>query len=109
MALLDNAAANRALASYEVDVGGLRKELSDFLDRQPPSPVPTEREPDASPNAAFQRVLQKAAAWANQFGADELSGSEIMFSILHEGGSFAPRLLAKQGFGRGIQFGRPSR
>ena len=73
LALGEDADATTVLRACGVDVDKLKRDLTEFLDKDLAGLV-TERAGDPKPTAGFQRVVQRAAIHVQSSGRDEVSG-----------------------------------
>jgi ATP-dependent Lon protease len=97
LALVDDTDASAVMSVCNVDLGALKAGLLDYVDNELKNLV-TENGVDAKPTAAFQRVAQRAARQAHEFGHVMVSGAHTLLGIIsHETRSPAARLLGEQG------------
>ena len=98
LSLLDNEDALNVLASCDVDVEVLRKELTEFIDNHAPK---TETETkEIQPTLSYQRVIQRAVFHVQSTGANEVSGANVLVALFSEKESHSVFLLKKQGMTR---------
>jgi hypothetical protein len=98
LALTDDAHASKVMLACGVDLAALKKSLTDYIDdglrtivvETGASPV------ESRPTAAFQRVMQRAEAHAEQMGQQEITGNNVMVVIFAERLSPAVRRLYSQ-------------
>jgi ATP-dependent Lon protease len=97
LALIDDTDASAVMSVCNVDLGALKAGLLGYIDNELKNLV-TENGGDAKPTAAFQRVAQRAARQALEFGHAMVSGAHTLLGIIsHETRSPAARLLGEQG------------
>jgi hypothetical protein len=98
LALIDDASASKVMLACDVDLPMLRESLTDYIDKELRSiVVETGGSPGGSrPTAAFQRVMQRAEAHAEQMGRQEVTGANVMVVIFAERLSPAVRRLYSQ-------------
>jgi ATP-dependent Clp protease ATP-binding subunit ClpA len=84
LALLDNASALEVLKACGANVGRLRGNLTEFIDRTTPI-IPTNiHDRDTQPTLGFQRVIQRAVFQVQSSGKTEVSGANILAAIFSE-------------------------
>ncbi|MDQ8730690.1 glyoxalase superfamily protein [Bradyrhizobium sp. LHD-71] len=98
LALIDDADASRVMLACAVDLAVLRQDLTDYIDNELQAIVV---ETGASSGgtrltAAFQRVMQRTEAHAEQMGQQEVTGANVMVVIFAERLSPAVRRLHNQ-------------
>jgi ATP-dependent Clp protease ATP-binding subunit ClpA len=98
-ALLDNPTAARVLRACGGDIDELRRNLIRFLDEHVPT-LPPESEVDTHPTLGFQRVIQRAVLHVQGAGKKEVTGANVLVSILAEKDSHAVYYLYKQNITR---------
>ena len=98
LSLLDNEDALNVLASCNVDVEVLRKELSDFIENN--SPKTDTESKEIQPTLSYQRVIQRAVFHVQSTGANEVSGANVLVALFSEKESHSVFLLKKQGMTR---------
>jgi hypothetical protein len=98
LALADDASASKMMLACGVDLPTLRQSLTDYIDNELRSiVVEIGSSPGGSrPSAAFQRVMQRAEAHAEQMGLQEVTGANMMVVIFAERLSPAVRRLYNQ-------------
>jgi len=96
LALVDEEDAARVMRACEVDIGTLRKNLTEFLDTQLDSLVTDVEDVEASPTTAFQRVIQRAAIHVQSSGRNEVTGANVLVAIFAERESHAAYFLQEQ-------------
>jgi ATP-dependent Clp protease ATP-binding subunit ClpA len=95
LALADDADATTVLKACGVDVEKLRRDLTEFLDKDLAGLV-TERAGDPKPTAGFQRVVQRAAIHVQSSGRDEVTGANVLVALFSERESHAVYFLQLQ-------------
>jgi Clp amino terminal domain, pathogenicity island component/Glyoxalase superfamily protein len=98
LALTDDPNASKAMHACRVDLTALKKSLTDYIDNDLRSiVVETGISMGGSrPTAAFQRVMQRAEAHAEQMGQQEVTGDNVLVVIFAERLSPAVRKLYGQ-------------
>jgi glyoxalase superfamily protein/ClpA/ClpB-like protein len=99
LALIDDTDASAAMQACNADLRAMRQHLAGYLDNDLKKLV-TGTGGDAKPTAAFQRVLQRAARHAQEFGHPTLTGADTLVALFAETQSPAARLLGEQGVSR---------
>jgi hypothetical protein len=95
LALIDDVDASAVMKACKVDLSALRDKLTRYVDNDlKPRVIDNDGEPKRS--AAFERVLQRAAHYAEGRGQD-WTGAELLLAIFAEAESPAARLLDEQG------------
>jgi ATP-dependent Clp protease ATP-binding subunit ClpA len=100
LALLDNVDAVRVLKACGGDVGGLRGELTEFVDATTPLIPEDEINRDTQPTLGFQRVIQRAAFHVQSSGKAEVTGANVLVAIFSEQESQAVYFLKMQNIAR---------
>jgi ATP-dependent Clp protease ATP-binding subunit ClpA len=100
LALLDNADAVRVLKACGGDLGGLRGELTEFVDATTPLIPEEEEERETQPTLGFQRVIQRAAFHVQSSGKAEVTGANVLVAIFSEQESQAVYFLKMQNIAR---------
>ncbi|MCX7374159.1 MAG: ATP-dependent Clp protease ATP-binding subunit ClpA [Alphaproteobacteria bacterium] len=95
LALSDDADATTVLKACGVDVDKLKRDLTEFLDKDLAGLV-TERAGDPKPTAGFQRVVQRAAIHVQSSGRDEVTGANVLVALFSERESHAVYFLQLQ-------------
>jgi ATP-dependent Clp protease ATP-binding subunit ClpA len=95
LALVDDTDAATVLRACGVDQEKLKRDLSEFLDKDLAGLV-TERTGDPKPTAGFQRVVQRAAIHVQSSGRDEVSGANVLVALFSERESHAVYFLQLQ-------------
>jgi hypothetical protein len=94
LALIDDVDASDVMKACKVDLGALRQKLTNYIDDDLKTNVMNDGgEPKQS--AAFQRVVQRAAHYAEGRGRRR-TGAELLVAIFTETESPAARLLDEQ-------------
>jgi Glyoxalase superfamily protein/Clp amino terminal domain, pathogenicity island component len=95
LALIDDVDASAVMKACKVDLGTLKEKLTNYLDNDLKTMVVNNGgEPKQS--AGFQRVLQRAAHYAEGRGRLRRTGAELLLAIFAETESPAARLLGEQ-------------
>ncbi len=100
LALLDNVDAVRVLKACGGDLGGLRGELTEFVDATTPLIPEDEDDRDTQPTLGFQRVIQRAAFHVQSSGKAEVTGANVLVAIFSEQESQAVYFLKMQNIAR---------
>ncbi|MEP5764721.1 MAG: ATP-dependent Clp protease ATP-binding subunit ClpA [Halieaceae bacterium] len=100
LALLDNVDAVRVLKACGGDLGGLRGELTEFVDATTPLIPSEETDRDTQPTLGFQRVIQRAAFHVQSSGKAEVTGANVLVAIFSEQESQAVYFLKMQNIAR---------
>ena len=95
LALGEDVDATTVLRACGVDVDKLKRDLTEFLDKDLAGLV-TERAGDPKPTAGFQRVVQRAAIHVQSSGRDEVSGANVLVALFSERESHAVYFLQLQ-------------
>lgn len=101
LALLDNPSAAEVLTACAVNLGELRKTLTNFINDNTPV-VPGTTEVDTQPTLGFQRVIQRAIMHVQSSSGDkkEVTGANVLVAIFGEKDSHAVYYLHQQGVTR---------
>ncbi|MDO8328950.1 MAG: ATP-dependent Clp protease ATP-binding subunit ClpA [Fluviicoccus sp.] len=100
LALLDNDSAVKVLKACGVDMPGLRRDLTQFVDETTPKLGSREADRETQPTLGFQRVLQRAVFHVQSSGKKEVSGANVLVAIFSEQESQAVYFLKKQNISR---------
>jgi ATP-dependent Clp protease ATP-binding subunit ClpA len=95
LALGDDSDAATVLRACGVDIDRLKRDLSEFLDKDLAGLV-TERQGEPKPTAGFQRVVQRAAIHVQSSGKDEVTGANVLVALFSERESHAVYFLQLQ-------------
>jgi ATP-dependent Clp protease ATP-binding subunit ClpA len=95
LALADDVDAATVLRACGVDADKLKRDLSEFLDKDLAGLV-SDRGGDAKPTAGFQRVVQRAAIHVQSSGRDEVTGANVLVALFSERESHAVYFLQLQ-------------
>ncbi|QXM23933.1 ATP-dependent Clp protease ATP-binding subunit ClpA [Elioraea tepida] len=95
LSLLDDPDAANVLRACAVDSERLRREVTEFLDKDLAGLV-TDRGGDPKPTAGFQRVVQRAAIHVQSSGRDEVTGANVLVALFSERESHAVYFLQQQ-------------
>jgi hypothetical protein len=94
LALTDDVDASAVMKACKVDLGALKEKLTNYIDNDLKTNVINDGgEPKQS--AGFQRVVQRAAHYAEGRGRPNRTGAEILVAIFAETESPAARLLGE--------------
>ncbi len=96
LALLDEPDAAQVMRACEVDLDGLRKTVSQFLDTELDSLVSEIEGIEPAPTTAFQRVIQRAAIHVQSSGRTDVTGANVLVAIFAERESHAAYFLQEQ-------------
>jgi hypothetical protein len=95
LALTDDVDASAVMKACKVDLGTLKEKLINYIDNDLKTNVINDGgEPKQS--AGFQRVVQRAAHYAEGRGRPNRTGAELLVAIFAETESPAARLLGEQ-------------
>lgn len=95
LALIDDVDASAVMKACKIDLGLLREKLTNYIDNDLKTIVMNEGcEPQQS--AGFQRVVERAAHYAEGRGRPTRTGAELLLAIFAEIRSPAARLLGEQ-------------
>ena len=95
LGLVDDQDALTVLRACGVDIEKLRKDLTEFLDKDLAG-LATDRGGDPKPTAGFQRVVQRAAIHVQSSGRDEVTGANVLVALFSERESHAVYFLQLQ-------------
>ena len=95
LGLVEDADALTVLRACGVDIEKIRKDLTEFLDKDLAG-LATERAGDPKPTAGFQRVVQRAAIHVQSSGRDEVTGANVLVALFSERESHAVYFLQLQ-------------
>ena len=95
LALADDADATTVLRACGVDLDKLKRDLTEFLDKDLAGLV-SDRGGDPKPTAGFQRVVQRAAIHVQSSGRDEVTGANVLVALFSERESHAVYFLQVQ-------------
>jgi len=96
LALIDEPDAAKVMKACSVDLGELRKTLTDFIDNDLSTLITDVDGSEAVPTAAFQRVIQRAAIHVQSSGRTEVTGANVLVAIFAERESNAAYFLQEQ-------------
>jgi len=95
LALIDDVDASAVMKACKVDFDALKEKLTSYLDNDLKTmPINDAGEPKQS--AGFQRVVERAAHYAEGRGRPARTGAELLVAIFAETESPAARLLGEQ-------------
>jgi hypothetical protein len=95
LALLDDPDASREMRVFNADPSKLKEKITDYLDNKLGILV-IDNGRDPKPNAAFQKVLQRAKRIAQELDSSGVTGANVFEAIFIETDSQAARLLSEQ-------------
>ena len=95
LALIDDKDAAGVMRACEVDLGELKKNLTNYVDNELKSLVVDDGE-DAKPTAGFQRVIQRAVIHVQSSGREDVTGANVLVAIFSERESHAAYFLQQQ-------------
>ena len=95
LALIDDPDAAAVLRACNVDVDALRKQVTQYIDREFENLV-TEGHEEARATNGFQRVVQRAAIHVQSSGREEVTGANVLVAIFAERESHAAYFLQEQ-------------
>jgi ATP-dependent Clp protease ATP-binding subunit ClpA len=95
LALTEDQDAVAVMRACGVDIGKLRKDVTDYVDTELSNLAPARPE-DAKPTAGFQRVLQRAAIHVQSSGREEVTGANVLIALFSERESHAVYFLQAQ-------------
>jgi ATP-dependent Clp protease ATP-binding subunit ClpA len=95
LALTDDEDALEVMEACGVDISRLQSELMSFIETELNSIV-RDYSVDPKPTVTFQRVVQRAAIQVQSSGRENVSGANILVSMLEEKESFAVFKLKEQ-------------
>ena len=95
LSLSEDQDASNVMRACDVDITGLRKSLTEYLDVELKSLI-VEDSDDAKPTAGFQRVIQRAVIHVQSSGRDEVTGANVLVAIFSERESHAAYFLQEQ-------------
>jgi ATP-dependent Clp protease ATP-binding subunit ClpA len=84
LALLDNSSALDVLKACGANIGRLRSNLLEFIDRTTPVIPLNIHDRDTQPTLGFQRVIQRAVFQVQSSGKTEVAGANILAAIFSE-------------------------
>lgn len=87
------------LQACDVDVGLLRRQLTDYLDAELSNLV-TEVDEQAKPTASFHRVVQRAVTHVQAANREEVTGANVLVALFAERESDAVQFLNMQDMSR---------
>jgi ATP-dependent Clp protease ATP-binding subunit ClpA len=96
LTLIDEPDAQRVLQACDVDLETLREALAEFIDEELSSMAKEDESLEATPTAAFQRVIQRAAIHVQSSGRSEVTGANVLVAIFAERESNAAYFLQEQ-------------
>ncbi|MDR9469299.1 ATP-dependent Clp protease ATP-binding subunit ClpA [Marinospirillum sp.] len=100
LSLLDNESAAQVLKACGADLGGIRKDLNDFINATTPVIPEDNLDRETQPTLGFQRVLQRAVFHVQSSGKSEVTGANVLVAIFSEQESQAVYFLKQQDVAR---------
>jgi ATP-dependent Clp protease ATP-binding subunit ClpA len=95
LALVDDPDASGVMRACNVDLGVLKKGLTNYVDTELTSLIVEDGE-EAKPTAGFQRVIQRAVIHVQSSGRDEVTGANVLVAVFSERESHAAYFLQEQ-------------
>jgi len=95
LALIEDQDAAAVMRACDVNVGDLRKVVTDYCDKELANLV-VEDVSDATPTAGVQRVIQRAIIQVQSSGRAEVTGANVLVSLFSERESHAVYFLQSQ-------------
>ena len=95
LSLADDKEAAAVMKACSVDLGSLKKSVTNYLDGELTSLV-VDDDDDAKPTAGFQRVIQRAVIHVQSSGREEVTGANVLVAIFSERESHAAYFLQEQ-------------
>jgi hypothetical protein len=95
LALIDDVDASVVMKACKVDLGAIKMKLANYIDSDLKTLV-TDDGGEPKQSAGFQRVVQRAAHYAEGRGRPNRTGAELLVAIFAESESPAARLLGEQ-------------
>jgi hypothetical protein len=99
LALTDDLDASAVMKACKVDLGALKKNLTNYVGNELRELVNPDGD-DARPTAAFQRVMARAVTHTQWVGREGVTGANVLVGIFAEIESPAVTLLGEQGMTR---------
>lgn len=100
LALLDDPDAVDVFNACSVEIEELRRQLTDYLEKELSNLVIDHDEMEATPTAGFQRVVQRAILHVQSSGRDMMTGANLLVAIFAERESHAVFFLQSQDMSR---------
>jgi ATP-dependent Clp protease ATP-binding subunit ClpA len=100
IALLENSAATEVLKACGANMGRLRNNLVEFVDRTTPVIPAHIHDRDTQPTLGFQRVLQRAVFHVQSSGKTEVTGANVLAAIFSEQESQSVYLIRQENVSR---------
>lgn len=100
LALIDDVDAAAVMKACKVNLGTLKEKLTNYIDNDLKTLEISDNGGEPKKTAAFQRVVQRAAHYAEGRGHPTRTGSELLLAIFAETESPAARLLGEQAMTR---------
>lgn len=96
LALIDEPDAAQALQACAVNLDALRETVTNFLDEDCTILISETEGSEATPTAAYQRIIQRAAIHVQSSGREEVTGANVLVAIFAERESNAAVFLQEQ-------------
>ena len=96
LGLIDDRDALAVLRACNVDIELLRRNLSEYLDKELSSLQVDDEGVEATPTAGFQRVVQRAILHVQSSGREEMTGANVLVALFSERESHAVYFLQQQ-------------
>ncbi|OGT57475.1 MAG: ATP-dependent Clp protease ATP-binding subunit ClpA [Gammaproteobacteria bacterium RIFCSPHIGHO2_12_FULL_43_28] len=100
LSLLDNTSALEVLKACGANIGRLRNNLTEFIDRTTPIVPLNIHDRDTQPTLGFQRVIQRSVFQVQSAGKTEVSGANILAAIFSEQESQSVYFLRQENISR---------
>jgi hypothetical protein len=95
LALVDDADAAEVMQACEMDLPGLKKSLTSYVDVELKVLATGDGE-GATPTAAFHRVIRRAVIHVQASGRDDVTGANVLVAIFSERESHAAHFLRRR-------------
>ena len=95
LALIDDTDAAAVMGACNVNLGELRKVVTEYVDNELTNLV-TGYDEDSKPTSGFQRVIQRAVIHVQSSGREEVTGANVLVAIFAERESHAAYFLQEQ-------------
>ena len=96
LALIDEPDAAKVMKACNVDLGNLRKKVSEFIKNELGNLISQVEGTESVPTTGFQRVIQRAAIHVQSSGRNEVTGANVLVAIFAERESHAAFFLQEQ-------------
>ena len=95
LALVDDSDASEVMVACGVNLGELKATVTHYLDTELDS-LKTGEAGEPTPTSGFQRVIQRAILHVQSSGKEEVTGANVLVSLLSERESYAVYFLQQQ-------------